>query len=335
MIQFVYIPGSFLAFFLGLLIISKKRKKNYDYILCIWLFFISLHIAIFYLEGIEISIPSWFIINAAFPLLQGVLLYLYTGLLLQTIRIKPILALHFLPFLIFAIGISIFGEELKSPLIVSMIVSGSTYITLTFRMLGGFETFFKRNNHWLKILTSGLGVIWMIFVVIAILNHLFDYAHLKHEYIFLSVNVFVFAIGYFGLKEGHILREPTTKGMYSSSPLSNNDFAKIKIILDELTQEKKFFLDPNLKISDLALQIGIPTHHLSQYFNSSLEITYYDYINCFRIDELKRRIVRNELTTLSILGLAYDCGFNSKATFNRAFKKQSGQTPSEYIKSIK
>lgn len=325
-----------MAFFLGLLIVAKKKKRNYDYVLSIWLYLISIHIAVFSFQEMEFNIPlNWYLMNATIPLAQGVFLYLYTGLLLQTIRIKLILILHFLPLLIFAIGLSIFGEELIIPLIVSVMVSGSIYITLTIKMLGGFETFFRRNNHWLKILTSGLGVVWSIFIVIGILNHLFSYSPISHEYLFLSVNFFVFAIGFFGLKEGHILQEPQTKGRYSSSPLDSTDFAKIKILLNKLTQKKKFFLDSNLKISDLALQIEIPTHHLSQYFNSSLDTTYYDYINCLRIDELKRKIVKNELVTLSILGLAYDCGFNSKATFNRAFKKQNGQTPTEYIRSIK
>lgn len=336
MIQFVYIAGSFLAFFLGLLVISKKKKKSYDYVLSVWLFLISAHITIFYLQETAFELPyKWYMINAAFPLLQGVFLYLYTMLLLQRSRIKSTLALHFLPFLIFAIAIYFYGEQLLNSLIISVIISGIVYIILTLKMLGSLGSFFRRNNHWLKLLTCGLGLVWFVFIVIGVLNHLFDYAPIRHEYIFLSVSVFVFGFGYFGLKEGHILQELRTKGNYHSSPLDNNDFAKIKSLLDDLKQDKQFFLNPDLKISDLALQMNIPTHHLSQYFSASLNTTYYNYINDIRIEEFKLRASKNELAALSIMGLAYDCGFKSKATFNRAFKKHSEQTPSEYINSIK
>ena len=98
---------------------------------------------------------------------------------------------------------------------------------------------------------------------------------------------------------------------------------------------KRAFLNPNLKIGNLANELSLPTHYLSQYFNVSLNTNYYDYINSLRIAELKSRISDGQLDSLSLLGLAYDCGFNSKATLNRVFKKQTGQTPSGYIKSLK
>ena len=297
---------------------------------------ISLHILIFYLQEIAFELPiEWFVVNATFPLLQGVFLYLYTGILLQKIQVTSILALHFLPFLIFAILGPKFGEILLNPLIICVVISGIVYITLTFGMLGRFDSFYKRNNHWLKILTSGLAIVWAVFILSGMLNHLFDYSLVKHEYIFLSVNIFVFAIGFFGLKQGLILQEPQLKSKYSSSPLGIEDFKKIKNRLDILATSTQFYLNSELKISDLASQLNIPTHHLSQYFSAFLDTSYYDYINGLRIDEFKQRIVKNELDTLSLLGLALECGFNSKATFNRAFKKVHGQTPTEYLNSSK
>lgn len=289
------------------------------------------------MQEIALNIPlNWVDLNAIFPLLQGVFLYLYTGLLLQKIQFKPVLWFHFLPFIVFSILITLVGGDvIHSLLIFSVVLSGVIYITMSFQLIGGFHSFFKRNNHWLKILISGLGLIWFIFFLVGISNHLLDFTPFRHESIFLSVNIFVFAIGYFGLKEGHILQEAHIKGKYDSSPLSTQDFDKISLLLNTVMAEKRAFLNPNLKIGNLANEISVPTHHLSQYFNVSLEATYYDYINKLRIAELKSKIADGQLGSLSLLGLAFDCGFNSKATLNRVFKKHTGQTPSEYIKSQK
>ena len=337
MTSFIYISGSFLALFLGLLILSKKKKRPYDYILGIWLLLISVHIAVFYLQEIALNIPlNWIALNAVFPLLQGVFLYLYTGLLLQKIQFKPSTWLHFLPFIIFSILITGFGGDvIHGLLILSVVLSGFIYIAMSFQMTGGFHSFFKHNNHWLKILVSGLGLVWLIFIVIGMSSHLLGFSPVRHEIIFVSVNIFVFAVGYFGLKEGHILQEPQVKGKYDSSPLLAQDFDKIGLQLDTLMEGKRVFLNPNLKIGNLANELSMPTHYLSQYFNVSLNTNYYDYINSLRIAELKSRISDGQLDSLSLLGLAYDCGFNSKATLNRVFKKQTGQTPSGYIKSLK
>ena len=336
MTQYIYITGSFLALFLGVLVISKKRKKPHDYILSIWLFLISCHVVVYILqESADISLEGLIRINAAFPLLQGVFLYLYTLLLLQKGTLKPILIFHFLPFLVFAFSFYVFGEQILNILIISIIISGIVYIILTMKLLGSFGSFFNRNDNWLKLLTAGLGLVWILFIIIGVLNHLFDYVMIEHHYIFLSVSIFVFCIGYFGLKEGHILQAPRTKGIYNSSPLGTIDFIRIEKRLMELQQDKLFILNPDLTISNLAAEMNIPSHHLSQYFSAAKNTTYNYYINDYRIKEFISRIQDNEHVSLSIFGIAYDCGFKSKATFNRAFKKHTGLTPSEYIKSVK
>ena len=289
------------------------------------------------MQEIAVDIPlNWLVLNAVFPLLQGVFLYLYTGFLFQKIQLKASLGFHFLPFFFFSVMIIRFGEDIiNGPLVVSLILSGIIYIYLSIRIIGGFGSFFQQNNHWLKILITGLGLVWLTFIVVGMINHVFDFAPIRHEAIFLSVNLFVFAIGYFGLKEGHILQEPRIIGKYNSSPLNVDDFDQIKNRLDLLMEEKQIFLNPGFKIGDLARELSVPTHHLSQYFSAALNTNYYDYINSLRVGKLKSQIADGKLETLSLLGLAFDCGFNSKATLNRVFKKHTGQTPSEYITSQK
>ncbi len=60
---------------------------------------------------------------------------------------------------------------------------------------------------------------------------------------------------------------------------------------------------------------------------------FYSYINAFRVEEFKERVVSQKYTHLTILAIALDCGFNSKSTFNRIFKQATGITPNEFVKS--
>lgn len=336
MTEIVYIAGAFLSLFLVVLILSKKKKHHYDFVLSVWLFLLAIHISIFYLEEKDYTFASnVFIVNATFPLIQGVFLFLYAGLQLQRIQIKWITGLHFLPFVLLALAAIIIGQQLIPVIVFCGFASSFSYCIMTYYLLGGFKQKENQQAHWLKLLTGGLTGIWFLFIVIGSVNHLLGWDFLKHEYLFLAVNLFVFIIGYFGLKDGYILSVPQNRTKYGSSALSKTDFERIGKRLDELAELEKYYLNSNLKITDLAHQVQVPNHHLSQYFSLSLNTTYYDFINTLRVNEVKERIAKGELKQLSLLGLAYDCGFKSKATFNRVFKKLSGQTPTEYINALK
>lgn len=97
--------------------------------------------------------------------------------------------------------------------------------------------------------------------------------------------------------------------------------------------EKKPYLDPELTLKELAQQLNIPSNTLSQTINQEMNQNFNELINSYRIEEVKLKLVDPGYAHLSILGVAFECGFNSKATFNRVFKKLAGQTPGEYIKS--
>ena len=78
----------------------------------------------------------------------------------------------------------------------------------------------------------------------------------------------------------------------------------------------------------------MPAHALSQLINEELGQNFFDYINSFRIQEFERRLVDPRNAHVSILGIAMDVGFNSKSSFNTAFRKFKGMTPSEYRKNL-
>lgn len=99
-------------------------------------------------------------------------------------------------------------------------------------------------------------------------------------------------------------------------------------------QQEKPYLESELTLSDLARQLHITSSLLSQIINVGFNKNFNDFVNAYRIEAFKIRLQKSDYQHLTLLGIALECGFNSKATFNRAFKKHTGQSPSEYTNSL-
>ena len=119
---------------------------------------------------------------------------------------------------------------------------------------------------------------------------------------------------------------------YSKSALSGEATESIAAQLRDLMSVEKPYLDPNLNITELSELISLPKHQLSQVVNSAFNCNFFEFVNQYRLQEFKREAINPANNHLSLLGIALECGFNSKATFNQVFKKYEGITPSEYIR---
>ena len=93
------------------------------------------------------------------------------------------------------------------------------------------------------------------------------------------------------------------------------------------------FLDPSLSLRSLAAQIEIHPNQLSWILNEQEGKNFNEYINRQRIEHFKKLVLDKSNAHISIIGLAYESGFNSKTVFNTTFKKLEGVTPSQYQKS--
>lgn len=114
------------------------------------------------------------------------------------------------------------------------------------------------------------------------------------------------------------------------SLLSERDLNDLKTKLQKLMETEKPYLDSQLTLSNLAKQIGLNTTVLSYVINNGFDKNFNDFINEFRVDEVKSKLKSGTAENLNLLGIALDSGFNSKATFNRAFKKFTGVSPKEF-----
>ena len=109
-----------------------------------------------------------------------------------------------------------------------------------------------------------------------------------------------------------------------------SDIHENVMYLQQIMNKQKPYLNEKLSIFDLSKIVGISSNSLSRLINQDLKCNFFDFVNTYRIEEVKKKL--QQRNNYSLISIAFECGFNSKASFNRIFKKQTGMTPSEYQK---
>lgn len=117
---------------------------------------------------------------------------------------------------------------------------------------------------------------------------------------------------------------------YERSSLTSEKAEILKQKLDTLMLHERPYLEDDLSLRELADRLEVFPHHLSQLLNEHYGQNFFDYINSYRAQEVKNMLLNPNQKDESILSIAFTCGFNSKATFNAFFKKQTGQTPRQF-----
>ncbi len=329
----------------------------------------------FYYSGLDHKYTFLLGIGMPFPFLHGPMLFLYTSVLTGRVqKFKLIYILHFVPFAFFYVYYASFftlTPQEKFDFIhkfstgykdfystysyFGMLISAASYLTSIFLILRkhkkNLHSFYSYSNekinlHWLRNLLIGMLIIW----IVVILTNLFYKEFGPDYFIYVTVALFVVYMGYFGIRQGNIFvtqnenisnppenNEPIVQvtKRYAKSGLKEEDIQQIQIRLTDLMENKKLFLDETLSLNKLSDQVAILPNYLSQVINERFGKNFYDFVNSYRVEEFKKMVQKSENRNKTLLALALDSGFTSKASFNNFFKKLSGQTPTEYIRSLK
>lgn len=123
------------------------------------------------------------------------------------------------------------------------------------------------------------------------------------------------------------------KQKYEKTGLSPDVTAAILARLRDWMSTTSPYRNPDLSLADLAAQLHLPPHHLSQVINEQCQQNFFDFLNGYRINEVKRQLQSPDTAHLKLEEIGFAAGFNSKSTFNAAFKKHTQTTPSQFRKS--
>ncbi len=157
------------------------------------------------------------------------------------------------------------------------------------------------------------------------------------------LSLMLLAFGFYGFRQTAIFSNAEMSKTLSPSGISKASYAKsgldeerikdfAKTLSNHMETESPY-LNEDLNLKVLSSECGLQQTHLSQVINQHFKMNFYDFVNRYRVEEAKKRLCSSDFGHLSVLGIAYDCGFKSKSSFNRYFKKYTGVSPSEFKKA--
>lgn len=341
--------GSIQSILFAILIVLKKKRKSSDLILLTWFLVFSIHLLLglgksSYLTGIT------GILIATISFLHGPFFLFYTKSLFNQYITKANL-LHFLPFVIFTFFSFFIRQE--SELLWEIIILIAKLISLTFYPLYILYSYYKTDKFFKthKADSSMLELSWVRIIAILFLISIgISLIRLAIELLVgvayfevwdvLRYVILVTVIGFYGLKYGMVYHSEvpfdarTDKKKYKHSPLKNDEIIMFIDSINRFFEENKAYLHPDFSLAVLSESVNIPKHHLSQIINSEMNTTFYDLVNTKRVAYAIDRIKEGDELNLTLEGIGYECGFNSKSAFFHHFKKHTGKTPGQFKKEI-
>lgn len=351
------------------LLLSKKKNISADYYLIIWLLVSSFNLVYYLFPSLfsEVLQPFGF----ALPVLSMGMLYLYVISITFNIRFSSgYLIRHSVFFIVYSFlfiavselysrigfrnSIPYFIEENRNGLLdlmtIPMAVVPVFYIVLCFLALKKYQkklpeyysALEKINLNWLKYIIVSLIILFIgVFGMIA-LGTRADV--IPFDKIFQAVALvqsgYLFCIVFFSLRQSLVFNQPVSldppvEKEKTEKNIAQNDSRsqEISYQLLKFMEDNRPYLEEDLSLQKLSLLMNISTHQLSQAINQNLNTNFYKFVNAYRVEEVKKKLKSPEFEKYSILGIAFESGFNSKSTFNKIFKEETGMTPSEFKQS--
>jgi len=360
---------AFQLFFVALYLFTHKKgnKRNNSLLGFVFLLFaISLMDFTIRENGVVLPIPLLHLIDDGFFFLYGPVLYFYVqGVVFRDFKFKRNDILHFIPYIIYTtylifhlifidldtqteVAIKVTTADLPKWMFLAILI---IYIHILSYLWFAWQTYLKYQNiirdkfssideinlEWLSFMIKAFASITVAAIInniIPVFGNVFFHYSSMILLLFISLlfinRVLVKALNQPDIFSG-IAKEESKK--YASSNLKPTALENHKMKLEKLMQEEKIYINADLTSKDLANYLNISTKALSQVINQSFNKNFFDFINSYRCDEVKR-ILQGPDKKITITEAMYQSGFNSKSSFNKEFKKLTGQTPSGFKKSL-
>ena len=332
--------GLFLSAYFAFFIKSRNRAT---YFLSALLFVVSLRVtkSVFLTFYDDIS-NSFIQIGLSACMLIGPFLYLYVSEAIHKNKHRqPIWLLHILPVILGMVVIGyyfpykeyrylwqrsangylcwiLFGQWLV------YILSSIIILKEPIRKLFSKNAKLIDKEIWLTTIVASILLIWLAYFTSTYTSYIVG--ALSFSFV-LYLSIFLWILRQ---RKAHLFFESPQK--YGNKAISNLEAKTLLNRLEEVMSNKALFKSPDIKLKDLAGELGISTHRLSQLLNDNLGKSFTQYLNELRTEEAKKLIQINNQFTLEAIG--QEAGFSSRSTFYAAFKKMTGKTPAQYKKSL-
>jgi len=351
--------GALHGFFLAAIFFKKGWRKNTsNNLFATFLAAISYIVTIQFLHEARVMVYTPHLLATSTPVLYllGPVFYLYVHSLLDRefgFRWKQLI--HFAPFVVCILTIIPFyaqstafkvdyiQQSTSGPVNLPYtraiyygvaLLQNGIYWWLCYRITesvrGNVRSFIQR---WLTRSITVYGWFLVGYLVILCL-FLFTDFYLREVrytgYLILSVSVHLY--GYLLLQESLPVEKPQTAEKYSDSKLNKKEIVTIRQKLLNQVEGKKLYLNGDLKLEDVAEEIHVTPHQLSQVINVEFNSNFNEFINSFRVKEAQILLTSEGYDAYSLEGIAMESGFNNRTSFYRVFKKHTGTTPAQFKK---
>ena len=305
-----------------------------------------------YITDYRKFIPILLINGFSIVPLIPVCFYLYFRLLIKG-HVEKNWHWHFVPFAMQFIywlpnnssGIfHVLSPEIISTYYSNFIVRAVSFIHIL--LFGGYTFIFYRSlpfntpdlgadkRKWLMKIRLLYSIMAVMFTVGTFSLWITDSDIIRYAFFFF-LSFFIYLIGYYGYTQTHVVFQTGSglKPKYLHSKISKVESRLFYDDLVALMDKSKLYLNPNLKLSDVALEMNISNHELSRAVNENYGQNFMDFLNKYRVREAQN-ILRDPLKQhLKMLAVALDSGFSNKVSFYKNFKKFAGCLPTEYRKA--
>lgn len=357
----------------GLLLSNKTQKQANRMLACLLLLIIWIQLEFLLVRSArEVDFNLFYGTRHGVWLALGPLLYLYIRSFTSAhFRFRPVLLLHFLPFVVFTILLPLFFAEAipeqgkyygmlsvmrSSPdgltslqmfygiLFFLQFIHAGCYAVLGIRALRKFTisqgagVMIKTARlRWMKGYAIIFGLILlMCLVYFSVLFYSSIYERWMDYLLILPTTIWMYMLAFNAYKNPFLFRDDLKYALsqkkYAKSTLEEGLADRYEQMIISYLEEEKAYRNPGMKLADLSAALEVVPHDLSQVINQRFECNFNELINRYRVEEAKA-LLADRSNDLNMLEIAYAVGFNNKASFNNYFKKITGSTPSDYRKN--